>query len=53
MTRSNMSRVMNKVVMMCCKAVKVNLLAVVGLIVELGTCIEKPNVSPEVYIYIS
>ena len=48
-----MSRETNKGVMMSSKAITANLLAVVGLIVELGTCIEKPNVSPEVYIYIS
>ena len=53
MTRSNMSRVMNKVVMMCCKAVKVNLLAVVGLIVEPSTSIEKPNGYVEEYLSIS
>ena len=51
-TRSNMSRVTNEGVVMCCKAITVNLLKVVGLIVEPSTDIAKPKGYLEAYISI-
>ena len=48
-TRENMSMMMNEGVDIHCKAVMNQVFLLVGLLVELGTCIEKSKGSIEAY----